>query len=442
MIREIDVLIRHVANEAARTGRIDLDAVEMATRAAMHQTGAKILAELLRPGSSQEESVPCSCGQRAKYRGMRRRGVLTVVGPVQIDRAYFLCDHCHQGQCPRDAQLDVVDAAFSPGVRRMMAVVGSESPFEQGRVQLDLLAGLTVTTKAVERHAEAIGSDIAGRGQKEISRVMESPKVPSVPCPARVLYVEMDGTGLPVVPSETEGRVGKVDGERAHTREAKVGCVFTQTTINSKGRPMRDACSTTYTGAIETAEEFGRRIYAEAYGRGCEAARKIVVIGDGAPWIWNLADEHFPRAIQIVDLFHARQHIWDLSAKLFTTNRSQSRPWAKMMVKKLNRGQVVSLVKDLKTLKPKNPDVAESVRVEAEYFQRNAFRMRYPTFKRQKFFVGSGVVEAACKSILGSRLKRSGMFWTVRGANAIIALRATRHSGRFEDYWESRSTAA
>ena len=199
----------------------------------------------------------------------------------------------------------------------MHALVGQEAPFDHGREQMKVLAGLEVTTKAVERTAEAIGGDIAQSEQQEIQRAVQLDLPILIGEPISILYVQMDGTGVPVVKKETEGRKGKIDGQPAHTREAKLGCVFTQTTWDKEGYPIRDPDSTTYTGAIESAEEFGRRIYAEAWGRGWSRALKKVVMGDGAEWIWNLVALIFSDAIQIVDLYHARQHLWQVARKLY-----------------------------------------------------------------------------------------------------------------------------
>jgi hypothetical protein len=360
------------------------------------------------------------------------------VGEVELVRPYYLCSHCHRGQFPLDAQLDVEHQDLSPGVRRMLSVVGSEAPFDHGRQQMKLLAGLAVTTKAVERTAEAIGADIAARQQEETNRSRQwdlpIPIAPSIP----VLYIELDGTGVPMVRAETEARPGKIDGQPAHTREVKLGCVFTQTSWDQQGFAIRDPDSTTYTGAIETAEEFGQRLYAEACQRGWSRARKKVVLGDGAEWIWNLADLHFPGAIQIVDLFHARQHLWDLARLLYPGEDAHQRQWILRHQPKLDDGKIEKLVGYLCSLETSSPELTATIRQAAAYFQRNTERMRYPEFRRQHLFVGSGVIEAGCKSVIGSRLKQSGMFWTVRGANAIIALRCCRLSARFEDYWDTR----
>jgi len=298
-----------------------------------------------------------------------------------------------------------------------------------------------VTSKTIERHAETIGEDIARQEEAEVQRAiqLDLPEVNVADIP--VMYVEMDGTGVPVVASETEGRMGKIEGQCARTREAKLGCVFTQTATDDQGRPVRDEDSTTYTGAIETAELFGRRLYAEAHHRGWNRAKRKVVIGDGAIWIWNIADEHFPTAIQIVDLYHARQHLWELSAKLFSSDPQQRLRWVKQLQQKLDAGKIESLVKTLHAFPPSSDELAKLLATESEYFARNAERMRYPKFRADHLFIGSGVIEAGCKTVIGSRLKKSGMFWTVRGANAIIALRCNRLSDKFQDYWESRRAA-
>lgn len=423
---------------------LDLEAVEMAMRSALHRAGAAALSELLQfpvPAADQR-AIPCACGEPAHYHELRSKPVLTALGPVEVSRPYYVCPHCHAGQFPADRELDIEGTEFSPGVRRMQAMVGQEAPFDQGREQMKMLAGLEVTAKSVERSAEAIGADLARREQKEIQKALQLdlPTVAGPPIP--VLYVQMDGTGIPVVKKETVGRQGKISGQTAHTREVKLGCVFTQTEWDKKGYPIREADSTTYTGAIETAEEFGRRLYAEACQRGWSRALKKVVMGDGAEWIWNLTALHFPGAVQIVDLYHARQHLWEVGRTLHPNDALSQKVWMKIHQKRLlDKGKIERLAGALRALQSRNPEVTEKLRTEADYFERNRERMRYPNFRRQHLFVGSGVIEAGCKTVIASRLKRSGMFWTLRGANAILALRCSHLNGRFEEYWEAHRAA-
>lgn len=416
----------------------------MGFRAALHQAGAATLTQLLQfsePAAAQR-CLPCPCGHEARYRELRSRRILTVLGEVELTRPWYLCSKCHNGQFPVDRQLDIENRNSSPGVRRMEAIVGQQGPFDSGREQMKLLAGLDVTTKSVERTAEAIGADIAAGEQREIRQAVQLNLPIIVGEPIPILYVQMDGTGVPVLKKETEGRKGKTDGQPAHTREVKLGCVFTQTVWDEEGYPIRDPDSTTYTGAIETAEEFGRRLYLEAWNQGWDRAQKKVVIGDGAEWIWNLADQHFPGSVQIVDLYHARQHLWELARRLYPNDPAGQNAWMKIHQNRLlDKGNIEKLVLALRSIQSANPDVLEKIRTEADYFERNAERMRYPQFRKQHLFVGSGVIEAGCRTVIGSRLKQSGMFWTVRGANSIIALRCCHLNGRFEDYWEGRRAA-
>jgi len=204
------------------------------------------------------------------------------------------------------------------------------------------------------------------------------------------------------------GRKGKTDGQQDHTREVKLGCVFTQTGWDEKGYAIRDPDSTTYTGAIETAEQFGRRIYLEAWNQGWSRAEKKVVMGDGAEWIWNVADQHFPGAMQIVDLYHARQHLWELARKLHPNDQILQNRWMMIHQDLLDNCKIKKLVASLLSIETSSPELTNKLRTEADYFRNNARRMRYPKFRAQGLFVGSGVIEAGCRTVVGERLKCSG----------------------------------
>jgi hypothetical protein len=220
-------LLRVIFQDRRKTGHLDLEAIEMAVRSAMHHAGAAALTELLQfavPATDQR-TIACACSHKAHYRELRSKPVRTAVGKVEVSRPYYLCPHCHRGQFPADVELDIENTEFSPGVRRMQAVVGQDAPFDHGREQMKVLAGLEVTTKSVERTVEAIGADIAQGEQREIRKAIQLDLPVMVGNPIPVLYLQMDGTGVPVVKKETEGRKGKTDGQPAHTREVKLGCV-------------------------------------------------------------------------------------------------------------------------------------------------------------------------------------------------------------------------
>jgi hypothetical protein len=192
--------------------------MEMACRAALHHAGASALTQLLCFGepTQPQRSLPCACGRQARYGELRSRRVLTVLGTVEITRPCYLCPHCHEGQFPADQELDIENTEFSPGVRRMQALVGQDAPFDHGREQMQLLAGLEVTAKSVERVAESIGADIARGEQPQVDRPVQLDLPIVVGEPVPILYVQMDGTGVPVVNKETEGGKGKLDGLAAH----------------------------------------------------------------------------------------------------------------------------------------------------------------------------------------------------------------------------------
>jgi Uncharacterised protein family (UPF0236) len=417
---------------------VDLEATEMAIRSSMHQVGGVLLERLLAldPGY-RGPRTKCRLGHEAEFVDYRSKDVQTVLSQVRLHRAYYHCAPCQEGVIPRDAELDIVRTSFSPGVRRLMGRVGGKEPFEEGRADLEALAGIVVKTKEVERTAEAIGEQIEEFSKRERKAALAGKVVLIHPVPK--MYVVIDGTGVPMVPRETQDRLGKDETGKAKTRETKLGCVFTQTGLDERGRPVRDEASTSYVGAIENAEEFGRRIFTEAIRRGCRRAEKIIVLGDGAVWIWNLADEHFPGAVQIVDLYHAREHLFSIAKLLYSPGTPKAKAWSEARITELDAGDVERITSAIARLRPNTSALKDELRKARTYFQTNAERMRYNRFRTQGLFIGSGVVEAGCKTIIGRRLKQSGMRWTVRGANAIIALRCCDRSGRWEAFWEART---
>ena len=426
-----------LGQEGARAS-VDLEATEMAIRTSMHKVGGVFLEKLLdRDNGHRGPRVPCGKGHEAGFVGYRAKEMETVLSAIRVNRAYYHCAVCKRGMAPKDLDLDIVSTSFSPGLRRLMARVGGKEAFDEGRRDLEELAGVFVTTKAVERVSECLGEEIESVAQRERKAALSGKIVQIRPVPR--MYVEMDGTGVPMVPRETEGRRGKDETGRAKTRELKLGSVFTQTGVDKEGRPVRDEGSTSYVGAIESAEEFGRRIFTESIRRGSRFAEQIVVLGDGAPWIWNLAAMHFPKAIEIVDLYHAREHVSELTKVVWEPGSGEEIQWAGERIKELDDGNVEAILGAMARLQPRTDAAKDAIRKAIAYFQTNAGRMRYRNFRAQGLFVGSGVVEAGCKTIAGTRLKQSGMQWTVRGANAIVALRCCQLSGRWEQYWENRA---
>ena len=381
--------------------------------------------------------LPCACGGEARLAGRRAKTFTTALGPLTLERAWYHCDQCHHGFSPRDRALGMEDTGLSPAALRMLGIAAARTSFAGTSALLRELAGLAFSPKTVERHAEALGREVA----RDECHVIDPE-----PCEARTLYLGLDGTGVPARKGEVEGRGGKQPDASAKTREAKLAVVWSADTTDKKGHPVRDPGSTTYNAAIETIATrdtetepapFAKRIRREAQRRGFHTAPRRVVLGDGAPWIWNFADEHFPDAVQIVDIFHAKGHLFEVAKAIYGPGSEVGERWAKQRREELDEGRVDDVIGALR----RHAGTCEEARRDVEYFSTNRERMSYPTFRAMGLCVASGVVEGGCKHIVGTRLKRAGMRWTVAGANAIIALRCTVESHRFDDFWERRASA-
>ena len=370
---------------------------------------------------------PCpACGLPARYAGRHPKTFVTVLGPLTLWRAYYHCPPCDAGCFPRDAALGLDGGSLSPAVLRMTGSTAALVSFAETSALLDELAGVRVHTEQVERCAEALG--------REIAATERDGAFPSEGPPAPTMYLGLDGTGLPVRKSEAAGRAGKQPDGSAESRHPNTG------------RPQGDPGSASYSGAIESAASrdtdpepsaFARRVRREAERRGFPQARRRVVLGDGAAWIWRIAAEDYPGAIQIVDLFHfhVKEHLFDVSKALWPDDPDRARLWADVRCDELDDGCLDDVLAVLRSY-ASDCDKAAAC---ADYIENNRKRMHYADFRAQGLCVASGVVESGCKTAIGTRLKRSGMHWTVKGANAIAALRCSILSVLYEDFWAYRT---
>jgi len=421
-----------------RESSTDLEAMEFYVRAAMLQAGARVVEQVLAEVGQGRRVEPVLCANNHLARPMESRGVSektirTILGEVRFRRSVYRCPVCDATRCPGDESLDVVSTGFSPGARRMMAHAGSEmSGFRRAGQALELYAALRLDPKDIERVAEDTGRVIEDWMARERGLAILAPRTEESP---DTLYVSFDGTGVPMRRAELEGVKGKKGKPR--TREAKLGCAFTQTVVDDKGRPVREESSTTYVGSIEESRDFGHRIRQEALRRGMAGAGRVVVITDGAAYNKTIIEEHFPHAIQILDLYHAREHLAKFIRDIL--HQDLKTPLHHRLRKFLDAGKIEALLEQMERLIPRNGPRRRDGLKEIAYLRRNAHAMRYAEFRRQGLFVGSGVIEAGCRTLVGQRLKNSGMFWSIKGANAIIALRCCILSGLFEQFWEARA---
>lgn len=408
----------------------------MAARRQALELAARALEQRLNADTSDYAGpqLPCACGQAARYIDRRAKSFMSALGAIGLERAYYHCQACGHGFCPRDRSLGLESSSLTPGVVRMTASAAALVSFEESSGLLHELAGVEVSAKQVERVAEALGAEIAADERESVEKM--SPAAPT-------LYLGMDGTGVPMRASEVAGRTGKQPDGSAKTREAKLVTVWTAESRDEEGKPVRDPGSITYSAAIESAatadtspqlSDFASRVAREASRRGFAQARRRVVLGDGSTWIWNITTELFPDATQTLDRFHAKEHLSTVGKVIFG-DRATAQGWIQQRYDELDEGRLRALVEALRPHAGQYHEARDCI----HYIWNNRRRMRYPKFHQQGLCTSTGGVEAGCKVVIGTRLKRAGMHWTVKGANAIVALRCSKLSGRFEDFWERRS---
>jgi hypothetical protein len=403
----------------------------------MLKLGGGMLGQLLAadPGY-RGPRVDCGQGHDAEFVAYRDKIIDTVLGPVTLTRAWYHCADCRHGLAPRDAELGVAGQSMSPGLAAMTDLAAADGPFAKASRMLETMAGVHLTAKRVERSAEASGTAAAAAVRDQATAITARMLVPLPPSPLPdKLYACIDGTGVPMTSRETAGRDGKGADGRARTREIKLAVFFTQDKLDGDGHPVRDRDSSSYIATFEPAHVFADLVKAEGIRRGADHVRQFTILGDGAAWIWNIASSKFPEATQIVDLYHAREHLHDLARQLEFMLGDRKDEWLAARLADLDYGDIDGICRaarayPLEGIKKDERDTALG------YFENNAPRMRYHWFRQCGLFTGSGVVEASCKTIIGQRLKSSGMHWTVNGASAIATLRCHQASCPDDRIWK------
>jgi hypothetical protein len=414
-----------------------LGVLETAMRTALTAAGARLLEAVLACDGDGYAGprAKCAAGHQAVYAGRRAKAITTVLGQVRVLRAWYHCAECKHGFAPRDEQLAVAGTCLSPGLREMIARAGAEVPFGKAAALLADLAGITISAKTAERSAEASGAAARAATQAEAAALRAReiiPMPPPEPVPD-MLYTEVDGTGVPVRANETEGRQGKGEDGQARTREVKLARLFTVSALDDDGDPVMDPGSSSYVATFDGKDAFARLVEAEYLRRGGDHFRQVVAIGDGAAWIWTMAEKLYPHATHIVDIWHAREHLHDLAAHLafITPDPVQ---WLAARSDELDAGNIQAIIEAARGYHLDGIK-ADDLDKKLGYFERNAHRMRYAHFKKLGMFIGSGAIEGGCKAIVVQRAKQAGMHWTVAGAADIIALRCQHASGRWDELW-------
>lgn len=412
-----------IEDQYTASGALDMRAIEEGLLASLMKDGSQLLERFFK------EHIPaCSEDRKSGERHYRNRPieVHSVLGKFWLRRDYFY--NGKTGRAPLDDLLGLRDG-YTPGIQRLMARAGSMSPsFERAGEDLKVYARLDIPGRSIQRMTSAIGPEV----QTWLTeRPLEVPKQP----PA-VMYISYDGTGVPMTKSETKGRKGKQPDGSARTREVKLGCVFTQIKRENGKLPERDPDSTTHIASFDESVDFGALIQREAVLRGMAYAKKVAVLGDGAAWIWEVARVYFPDAIQILDLYHAFEHVSKLAQLLYSSEKEAKRK-AKVWKNWLKNDKVHKLIRTTLAAAAEQDNPKEVITA-IQYFQTNRNRMLYDSFRKHGYFVGSGVIEAGCKTVVGQRTKQSGMFWHVEGAQNVLSVRCAVLGHLYENFWTNK----
>ena len=364
--------------------------------------------------------------------------VHTLFGTICLKRRYFHHPPSKTGRAPLDETLGL-EGGYSPALARIVCRAASTIPsFQQGAAELAELAAIQVNARQFGRLAGALAP-----GLENALATMESPPdAGRKQDPVPVLYVECDGTGTPMRKEALAGRPGKQEDGSAKTREAKLGCVFTQSGTDKEGKPMRDPASTSYVGTYRGCRDIAVLLRQEAMRRGLGRARQVVCLGDGAAWIWKNFQSTFPGAVQILDYYHASEYVVDMAAAIHGEDKEKAEALHTRWRRSMKESSPEALLAEARCLLDAHPEWSEEKRTAIEskisYLQSHAGRTRYGEYRAKGYFIGSGVIEAGCKTVVGARLKASGMFWSEAGAQNILGLRCLVLGPHFDPAWRTR----
>jgi hypothetical protein len=372
--------------------------------------------------------------------GLRRKGraqltVDCIFGSFTILRDYYYHEGKRLGHYPFDAALGL-EGGKTPALARLVCLEGADQDsYHQAEEHLKETGGIHISARQIQRLVQQVGAAAQTWQEREALKPLPESK------PVPVFYVSADGTGVPMRKAELAGRKGKQPDGSAKTRSAYLGCVFTQHKTDEKGHPVRDYESTTYVSNMGPLEQFGPLLRQEAIRRGMGQAQKVVFLVDGAEGLENMGHVNFKDAIQIVDFYHGADHAGDVVAALLgSKEHPEYKARRSRWVRRLLGNGVKNLIEETRE-QCAGKRQAQQVYEELGYFVHNIERMQYRTFRRQGLFIGSGVVEAGCKTVIGSRCKQSGMFWGTPGAENILALRCVHASRRRDQFWKEHLNA-
>lgn len=355
--------------------------------------------------------------------GRRSLGVSTLFGEIRIQRDYYLSGD--GGHYPADAAL-ALEGCATPALARLISRAAAQQPYGAASRDLADYGAIQVDERQIQRVVNQIAPDV----EPWLADLPES----RVPVP--VLYVSCDGTGTPMRGEELVGRKGKQPDGSSKTREVKLGAVFTQHVTDEEGHPIRDHDSTSYVASYAPSAEFSLLLRAEARRRGVGAATQVVFLSDGAAWAEEIGDLCFSGCASILDFYHGCERLHELAKALDASQAKQrTARWKRLLL----RDRVATVIQQGRALQKQRTEDPITVEENLSFLERHQERMRYGTYRKNGWFIGSGVIEAGCKTVVGRRLKQSGMFWSESGATGVLNFRTLLLSGRFDAFWLDRA---
>jgi len=411
--------------------------VELGLRAAFTKDACKIIETLYNDRElfpDNEEPRPLEICYK-----FRKLQISTLFGNVTIRRRYYHHKPSKTGRCPLDEVLSL-EGKYSPALARLVCRAASMTPsFEQGSTDLHLYTGIKVPSRQFGRLAEKIAP-----GLKDALATFSTPiKISDKSEPTPIVYLESDGTGTPMRKNELVGRKGKQKDGSSKTREAKLGCVFTQLETDKNGEPVRDPASTSYVGTYHGCRDIAVLLRQEALRRDVGRAHEIVCLGDGAAWIWKNFEITFPLATQILDYYHASEYVVEIAKAIYPDNEKKATALYERWKDSMKEISPAKLILEACQLLDKNPDWDDCrrdlIKSKINYLKSHACRTQYGKYRAKGYFIGSGVIEAGCKTVVGGRLKQSGMFWSKGGAENILGMRCLFLGADFDRVWKKRT---
>lgn len=410
-------------------GQVDAAALERLLRTALFKPAAELVRHLF-----QERAGAIDAAYQPKP-GWHRKGrqplqVQCLFGTFTLERDYYYHPKEGRGHFPADAAL-ALEGSCTPALARLICLESMDEPsFEKAEKHLRETGGIDAPARQLQRFVQEIGP--AAQAWQERQTPPEAGAAP-------VMYVSGDGTGVPLRKAELAGRQGKQPDGSAKTRQAYLGCVFTQHKRDEQGRPIRDHDSTSYVTTLGHVEQLGLLLRQEARRRGSGTAKEIVLLIDGALGLERHGEINFPGSRQIVDFYHAVQHLKPLAEAVLGQDQAQVKARCAKWTKLLLQDGVAKIIAQARAQSAGQAS-RETVQKALHYFEHNVARMQYGTFRKMGYFIGSGVVEAGCKTVIGARCKQSGMFWSQEGAQNILALRCIDRSRQADAFWKNRAS--